>query len=194
MRRGLEDVFLYPTTYPFATIENNLMAQWMRDGQSDLMYRLCAILKRAEYQEKYGVIIIDCPPRLTTGSINALCASTHLLVPTTLDEMSAQAAEFFLSQISRMHQTVFPALRVIGIVPSIVYQNGDFLLGEKRTRKRLLAYGKEFWSRDDFVLLDGFIPRIADISNHAGTGVAYLRSVQARKIFDRLGAEVEKRL
>lgn len=194
MRRGLENVYIYPTNYPFATIENNLMAEWLRSDGGDLMYRLCSLLKRPAYQDKYGAVIIDCPPRLTTGSINGLCASTHLLVPTTLDDMSAQAAEYFLSQVSRMSQSVFPRLKVIGIVPSIVYGTGDTLIGERRTRDRLVEYGKSFWRRDDFVLFEGYIPRTAEISNYAGNGVASLRRTRARQIFDRLGQEVEKRL
>ncbi len=194
MRRGLENIFIYPANYPFATVENNLMADWLQNSGDDLMYRLCALLKSPAYQDKYGAVLIDCPPRLTTGSINALCASTHLLVPTTLDDMSAQAAEYFLGQVSRMTQSVFPRLKVIGIVPSIVYGQGDTLIGERRTRDRLIAYGKSSWRRDDFLLTEGFIPRMADISNYAGNGVAWLRRARAQQIFERLGNEVEKRL
>lgn len=194
MRRGLENIFIYPTNYPFATIENNLMSDWLQNSSDDLMYRLCALLKTPAYQEKYGAVLIDCPPRLTTGSINGLCASTHLLVPTTLDDMSAQAAEYFLSQVSRMSQSVFPKLKVIGIVPSIVWAQGDTLIGERRTRDRLVSYGKSFWRRDDFVLTEGCVTRTADISNFAGNGVAWLRKARAQQIFERLGQEVEKRL
>jgi cellulose biosynthesis protein BcsQ len=195
MRRGLENVFIYPTNYPFATIENNLMADWLaRQGQGDLMYRLCNLLKRPAYQEKYGAVLIDCPPRLTTGSINALCASTHLLVPSNLDDMSAQAARYFLTQVSRMSQTVFPRIKVVGIVPSIVYGSGETLVGERRTRDDLIDYGKSFWRRDDFLLTEASVPRTADISNFAGNGVASLRRSRAQQIFAKLGEEVEKRL
>lgn len=194
MRRDLENIFIYPANYPFATIENNLMADWMQSGNGELMYRLCNLLRQPAFQEKFGAILIDCPPRLTTGSINGLCASTHLLVPTTLDDMSAQAAQYFLTQVDRMCQTVFPKLKVIGIVPSIVYGNGDTLIGEKRTHDRLREYGKSVWKRDNFVLSAGSIPRAADISNYAGNGVAYVRKARARQIFERLGREVEKRL
>lgn len=194
MRRGLEDVFIYTANYPFATIENNLLADWLQSPDDDLMYRLCPLLARQEYQSKFGAVLIDCPPRLTAGSINALCASTHLLVPTSLDDLSAQAAEYFLSQITRMTGTIFPRLKVIGIVPSIVYSDKSFLVGEARTLDRLRAFGKTTWKRDDFVLSESRIPRKADISNTAGTGVAYLRRPLIRQIFDRLGADIEKRL
>jgi cellulose biosynthesis protein BcsQ len=194
MRRGLEDIFIYTANYPFATIENNLLADWLQSPDDDLMYRLCPLLARTEYQSKFGAILIDCPPRLTAGSINALCASTHLLVPTSLDDLSAQAAEYFLSQITRMTGTIFPRLKVIGIVPSIIYGDTKLLVGETRTLDRLRAFGKATWKRDDFVLFEGRIPRRADISNSAGTGVPYLRRPLIRQIFERLGTQIENRL
>src|SRR5262245_20644285 len=80
MRRDLEDVFIYPANYPLATIENNLMIDWVQNPEDDLIYRLCRHLRKPAFQEKYCAIIIDSPPRLTSGSINALCASTHLLL------------------------------------------------------------------------------------------------------------------
>lgn len=194
MRRRIENIFLYPTTYPFATIENNLMSDWLRSDGPDLMYRLCALLKTPAYQEKFGAIIIDCPPRLTTGSINALCASTHLLVPTTLDEMSSQAATYFLDQVSRMGQTVFPRLKVLGVVPTLTYRDAPYLVAEKAALRHLSDYGKRVWRREDLVLSSAVVPRTAKISNHAGVGVAYVREPDAKQIFDRLGAEITKRL
>jgi chromosome partitioning protein len=194
LKRGLEDVYLYAANYPLATIENNLLASWLSNADGDLMYRLCSLLRGAVFQQKYGVILIDCPPRLTPGSINALCASTHLLVPTSLDELSAQAAEYFLDQVSRMRGTVFPALNVIGIVPSIIYSDRSLLAGEERAHDRLSRYGASVWRRNDFVLFEGRVPRKADISNAAGASVPYLHRASVRQIFDRLGAEIDKRL
>lgn len=195
MRRRVEDIFLYPATYPFATTENNMMSAWLREGaQSDLMYRLCAVLKRPEFQDKFGAVIIDCPPRLTTGSINALCASTHLLVPTTLDDMSAQAAEYFLDQVSRMKETVFPRLEVLGVVPTLLYRDAPYLDAEHAALRRLRDYGASIWKRDDLVLYEGRIPRTARISNHAGVGVASVRNQEVKDLFRRLGETVQQKL
>lgn len=194
MRRGLDDVYIYSATYALATIENNLLADWLSDPANGLMYRLCALLREPAFQEKFGAVLIDCPPRLTAGSINALCASTHLLVPTCLDEMSAQAAEYFLSQVSRMQDRVFPKLKVLGVVPSIHHSDKGYLSGEERALDRLAKYGKSNWNRDDFILEVGRIPRKADVSNASGFGIPYLRKSSVRLIFDKLGSEIEKHL
>jgi chromosome partitioning protein len=207
MRRKVEDVFLFPADYPFATIENNEMIAWVRrrpdDGGpaqgDDLIHRLCQHLRRPEIQNKFGAVIIDSPPRLTTGAINALSAATALIVPTTLDDMSAQAAQYFLQQIDRMQNAeppLFPALRIVGIVPSIVSSapGGKLQLQEARALARLKEYGATKWGRDDFVIEEAWVQRRAEIARAAGIGVAYVRSTTAEAIFDKLGQAIEKRL
>lgn len=190
---SLQSISLYPTTYPFATIENRLLAEWLANPQHDLMYRLCQQLRRPEFQSQFKAVVIDCPPRLTAGSINALCASTHLLVPTTLDDMSAQAAQYFLDQISRMKGAVFPGLRVLGIVPTIVRQQGNFLEEESDAIDRLKEYGQSVWSRNDLVMEHAILFRRASISKYAGKGVAYTHTAQAAELFRALATEVQSR-
>lgn len=193
LTNDLLNVSLFPTTYPFATIENRLLAEWLSNPQNDLMYRLCKHMRRPEFQTQFKAVVIDSPPRLTAGSINALCASTHLLVPTTLDDMSAQAAQYFLDQVSRMKGTVFPGLRVLGIVPSIVRQQGSFLEEESDAIDRLKEYGQTVWSRNDLVMENALLFRRSSVSKWAGKGVAYAHSSEAKQLFRALATEVQSR-
>src|SRR5262249_20100819 len=62
----------------------------------------------------YDVILIDGPPRLTTASIQALCASTHVLIPTILDTLSADAVGYFGQQLLA-HEGLWPHLKVMGV-------------------------------------------------------------------------------
>ena len=194
MRRLIEDIYIYPAHYPLATIENNILARWTAAKNFDDMYFLCRQLQRDEFQDRFAAVIIDCPPRLTVGSINGLCAGTHLLVPTTLDDMSAQAAEYFLDQIVRLNNSGLTAIRVVGIVPNIVSSKTTYQNQEKQALKRLSDYGKANWKRDDFVLTAGQIVRSASIAKYAGNGVAYVHTSSAEEIFKKLGNEVRRRL
>ena len=45
-------------------------------------------------------MIINSPPRLTTSHIQAMCASTHLLIPTILDGLSGDAVARYLDQVA----------------------------------------------------------------------------------------------
>jgi cellulose biosynthesis protein BcsQ len=58
---------------------------------ADVRYTLAKILHSDIVQRAFDLIIIDCPRRLTTLKIQALCAGSHLLVPTIFDRTSAQA-------------------------------------------------------------------------------------------------------
>lgn len=198
---GLERVDLYSCHYPFATIENNLMIDWIQANQAqvpsidDLRYRLCRLLRESEFQRRYSIILIDCPPRITTGTINALTAATHLLIPTRLDDLSAEAVDYFIEQYERMRPSLFPALKVAGILPTMTTTNTEGLADyEQRARDRLIRFSKAQFQRDDLVLIAQKVPQRAEISRFAGEGVAYLRNNGVRAIFDKLGKELAQRL
>ncbi len=99
-----------------------------------------------------------------------------------------------MNQVSRMKANVFPSLKVIGVVPSIIYSESRYLVGEGRALDRLKRYGEKVWKRENFVLEDGRVPRRADISNSSGQGVPYLRRAAVKQIFDRLGTDIEERM
>jgi cellulose biosynthesis protein BcsQ len=53
-------------------------------------------------QRAFDLIIIDCPPRLTTSKIQALCAGSHLLIPTIFDRTSAEAVVTLYEQVETL--------------------------------------------------------------------------------------------
>jgi hypothetical protein len=62
---------------------------------------------------------------LTTACVQALCASTHILIPTVLDPTSAKAVGYFGTQLKR-HETLWPHLRVVGLLGTMTRQlNGE---------------------------------------------------------------------
>jgi cellulose biosynthesis protein BcsQ len=86
--------------YTLNRVENRVAFKWLvGESGSDIRYNVHEALASRELRaEGYDIVIIDAPPRLTTASANALCASTHVLVPTILDNMSATAAVYTLEQ------------------------------------------------------------------------------------------------
>lgn len=192
---GMEKVELYPSRYPFATIENNIMVDWVNEKTpDDIRFRLARLLRSTAYQSRYGMVLIDCPPRITTGTINALCASTHLLIPTKMDEMSAEAVVYFLQQIERMQKSgLLSSLKVLGVVPTMMREAAREADYESRARERLEFFGRERLRREDLLMMDARVPEKTDIARTAGVGVAYLRKPALRPIFDRLADAVWER-
>ncbi|MGQ0532078.1 MAG: ParA family protein [Caulobacteraceae bacterium] len=67
--------------YSLASIETKLMIRWLMStlrggGERDLRYSLSRVLLSAAAVNHFDVVIIDCPPRLSTATVNALCAMT----------------------------------------------------------------------------------------------------------------------
>ena len=85
-------LYLAPVNEEFADLENRLMARWHAGlSGDDVRYRLRHALHTRDLREHYDVVLIDCPPRLTTGCVNALAASDYVLIPVLLEETSTEA-------------------------------------------------------------------------------------------------------
>ncbi|MBO4859740.1 MAG: ParA family protein [Treponema sp.] len=67
---------------------NNIMQEL---NAIDQVYKLSKVLK--EVSDKYDYVIIDTPPALSPLTINALVASTSVIIPVQADSFSMQGAE-----------------------------------------------------------------------------------------------------
>lgn len=183
--------------YSLASVETKLMIGWLLDtirrGEPrDLRYALSRILFAPSVQSRYDIAIIDCPPRLSTAAVNAICASTHLLIPSVPDGGSMEAVPNFTEMASSLTAGLNPSLRLAGIIPTLT---GEMALkkGEQdwlaEARKDAHHFGGEPY------IFRRNIPHKAEIANVAGKSIAYLKAKpQIRSLFGELGAEVAERI
>lgn len=187
--------------YEFSDTETHELVDWVvasRTGQptDDIRFRLTELLRDEAVQRDFDYVLIDAPPRFSTGTINALCASTHLVIPTKLDRMSVEAVIYFSRDVDRMKAKLFPGLKLVGVVPTMT-KIGTRLqpdeTGHVATLNRDLA---QYWRRERSVIEGAFIPDTKAISSISGSGVAYYdageraKTKKARDIFNRVGALV----
>ena len=93
-----------------------------------MRYLLAEALLDSHVQRDFDMIIIDSPPRLTTSHIQALCASTHILIPTILDRLAGDAVARYVDQVAThtlgppgdKTRAICPKLSLLGVVCSIV--------------------------------------------------------------------------
>lgn len=193
-------ISIFTAHYSLATVENQLLAEWLQDADTnDVRFNLSRYLASDAFAQ-FDMVIIDCPPRLTTGAVNALTASTHVLIPTVPDNLSAPAAAYFSRQLVRMRPALFPQLKLIGVVPSITAVGTSLRDREVRVCDALETELGGIWPREALplgcalVMKEQFVPRTGPIGDAAGLGLAYFRNANAKAIFARVGAEVERRL
>jgi len=117
---GLVDLEKREATEDDPRIENREMIRWlMGDEKTDIRYRLADVLLSHAVLNNFDVILIDAPPRLTTASVQALCASTHVLIPTVLDPLSADDPVGYFGRQLKAHEELWPQLKVMGIVGTL---------------------------------------------------------------------------
>ena len=176
----------------FADFEERLMQRWVLGiVEEDVRYNLAKVLLSPEVQANYDVVLIDVGPRLTLGAINALIASTHLVVPTVLDQLAAERVGYFLRNASTFRDLFNQNLKLAGVLGTMTYQQRltdnelDILAGLRDTLGN--------WGNGGHIFQQN-IPRKQSLANSAGNDVAYLRHNDITRLFDRFGSELMERL
>lgn len=185
--------------YTLSRAENRVLFNWLvGNSTEDIRYNLHAYLSSSDVRDAYDIVLIDAAPRLMTTTVNAICASTHVIIPTILDGLSATAALNTIGSLLKLKDTLSPSLKILGIVPTFVFKS----TGYKPREADNLAYLKEeiasrFTRRQDGdikVFEEQRILRKEGIANAAGERVAFFHDVEIRNMFTQLGLEVSKAL
>ena len=184
---------IIPCFYDLAQADNRLMVEWLLSSRprwsrglggllrdlfgftriklQDISYALAEGLQAEVVAKAFDVVIIDCPPRLTTSAIQAFCASSHLLVPTIFDRASSEAVLSFHQQIETLKSNnICPNLRYLGVVGT---KWRDDQKAPQQARK-----DTEFHLKDSELAVlptTMFFRHATAIVNDADEGIAYLR-------------------
>src|SRR3984885_12740534 len=101
-------LFVAPAKLALAKIEQQL------SGQFDAPFKLKDAL--APIQKDYDYIVVDTPPALGILTVNAMVASTHLIVPIQAAYFAIEGTDDLLETYERIRARPNPALKVLGVV------------------------------------------------------------------------------
>ncbi len=99
---------LAPAKLALAKLEQQL------SGQFDAPYKLKDAL--GPILKDYDYIVIDTPPALGILTVNAMVASTHLVVPIQAAYFAIEGTDDLLETYERIRARPNPALKVLGVV------------------------------------------------------------------------------
>ncbi len=186
------------SNYPFAQVENRLMVKWLLgEFDDDLRLRLTnQFTDLFQGDSLFNKIIIDAPPRLTTGAIQSLCASSHIIIPTVMDLLSTEAVGQFVTQIDDLRRNNFcPYLKKITVVGTIVKLSSP----DEQREHEILCEAMKQGRCTDIINVVPFELSVLDkpeLMRHAGHRIAYLdphdtqQLREIRRIFDNLGDHI----
>ena len=102
------NLWVAPSRISLAKLEGKLVGEL--DSHFKLKDKLAPILK------DYDVVVVDCPPALGLLTVNALVASTHLLIPIQSSYFALEGTDDLLETIERVRMRANPDLRILGVV------------------------------------------------------------------------------
>jgi len=70
----------------------------------------------APVRDDFDYIVIDCPPTLGLLTVNALVASTHLLVPIQSSYFALEGTDDLLETVDKVRARANPDLRLLGVL------------------------------------------------------------------------------
>lgn len=101
-----------------ASRETRLVLDWViGEGEDDPRYRLARHLLGPRVADRFDRVILDTPPRMSLGWINAVAAATHLLVPVRMNAGSVAALARFLDALDALRPLPLAARRQPRILP-----------------------------------------------------------------------------
>jgi chromosome partitioning protein len=105
---GLAHLKVAPARIALAKLESRLVGEL--DAPFRLKDELVAVLPAFEH------VVIDCPPALGLLTVNALVASTHLLIPIQSSYFALEGTDDLLETIEKVRQRPNPELQILGVV------------------------------------------------------------------------------
>ena len=183
-----------------AQAENRVMIEWLLgDRRHDVRFRLKKLLHSDEVRQRYSLIVLDCPPRLTTAAIQALAAGTHLLVPTILDRPSSEATVNFVRQVEVFRDNKLTQVRHLGVTATMTDANANYQAQVAWLSQRLADHRNVRGAGGVAKLLDQptYITDLAVFRHAAGKGIAYYRmnaGENARERIEKLADIVRREM
>jgi chromosome partitioning protein len=104
----LENLWIAPSRIALAKLEAKLV------GELDAHFRLKDRLEAVKGEYEY--VVIDCPPTLGLLTVNALVASSHLLIPIQSSYFALEGTDDLLETVDKVRARANPALQIVGVV------------------------------------------------------------------------------
>jgi chromosome partitioning protein len=108
VKTGVPNLDVAPARIALAKLESKLL------GEIDGHFRLRDKLNGA--RKRYDAIVIDTPPTLGMITVNAMVASTHILIPIQSSYFALEGTDDLLETIDKIKARPNPELRLLGVL------------------------------------------------------------------------------
>ena len=132
---GLKNLDIAPARISLAKIESKLLGEI--DGHFRLRDKIDAV------RRSYDAILIDTPPTLGMITVNAMVASTHILIPIQSSYFALEGTDDLLETIDKIKARPNPSLQILGVV--ITLHDKRTVLGKDVYKQIAQVFGKKIF-------------------------------------------------
>ena len=128
---GLPKLDIAPARISLAKIESKLLGEI--DGHFRLREKITAI------RRTYDAILVDTPPTLGMITVNALVASTHILIPIQSSYFALEGTDDLLETVDKIKARPNPNLRILGVL--VTLHDKRTVIGKDVYKQILTVFG-----------------------------------------------------
>jgi chromosome partitioning protein len=132
---GMKNLDIAPARISLAKLESKLL------GEIDGHFRMRD--KVDPLRRSYDAILIDTPPTLGMITVNAMVASTHVLIPIQSSFFALEGTDDLLETIDKIKARPNPNLQILGVV--ITLHDKRTVLGKDVYRQIAQVFGKKIF-------------------------------------------------
>ena len=140
----------------------------------------------APLMSTYAYVLIDCPPTLSTLTLNALTAASGVIIPVQCEYYALEGLSSLLQTIQRIRDTVNPELQIVGVLRTMFDPRNNL---SRDVSEQLHAHFGE-------KLYQTIIPRnvsLAEAPSHGMTAVQYDKRARGAQAYLMLAGEILRR-
>jgi chromosome partitioning protein len=173
-----DGLFLAPARISLAKVEAQLQ------GELDAHYRLKDVLDNLK--SEYDLIVIDTPPTLGLLTVNAMIASTDVIIPIQSSYYAMEGTDDLLDTIEKIKRRPNPHLSILGVLVTMY---------DKRTvlGKDILERIREVFGPTVFKTVITRNVRLEESPAHKESIFTFAPKSQGAQQYHKLGKEVLKR-
>lgn len=106
-----ENIDIITSRIELAGVENELLGRTLRE------LSLSKALDKVK--EQYDYIVIDCPPQLSTLTINALACTDKLIIPCKTDYLAYRGLEYLMETVDTVRSYFKPDIEILGVLATL---------------------------------------------------------------------------
>ena len=128
-------------------LEEQAKARWLMNlAGPDIRCLLRGALHDPSFADRFDIILLDCPPRWTPASINALTCCDYVLIPVLLDKISADAVPRLLQWLHNLKSIkIYEEMNVLGVIANRTYPREKLIAKEARIWESLPGRCTDAW-------------------------------------------------